>query len=202
MCHHDIPLRSSPYLVTCRFDVEILVPLNSGENGSCPKFALARTPETHCVSGQRFGLVGEERVDGLFSLPPDMSARSSNYLFLPHPNTPIAVFCACSMPLIYAEGGRMRWGSIFVGASLYTMFGMSAAWWCQLRDLETSSKLGMAASVAFVYATAFSNWFPIKRFVPRKVCLGVGAAYFTMHTAYYIDCQVAKSWLDKEIDDD
>jgi hypothetical protein len=100
-------------------------------------------------------------------------------------NTPIADFSALVLPLVYAEGGRMRWGAILTGASLYCAFGMSASMWVHFSDLETSSKVGMGASAAWIYATAMSNWLPIQRFVPRRVCAGIGCGYFAYHAYGY-----------------
>jgi hypothetical protein len=113
-----------------------------------------------------------------------MSARSTNFCFLPHVNTPLADFCALVLPFIYSEGGRMRWGAMVMGPLLYVSFGMSASLWLHMGDLVNSSLLGMAAAVGYGTVTQ-TGFFPVGRFVPKRVSAGIGAAYFCYHAYWY-----------------
>uniref|UniRef100_A0A7S1QEP1 Uncharacterized protein n=1 Tax=Neobodo designis TaxID=312471 RepID=A0A7S1QEP1_NEODS len=128
-----------------------------------------------------------------------MSAMSPSFIYKPHLNTPMAVFCGVIPAFVYSEGGRMRWGAIFSGVTLYCMFGFSSVMWVDFRDLQSSSEMGMAASAGFIAATYLTNFLPVHRFVPKRVCLGVGSAYFLMHAYGYADAQRQK-WPEVEED--
>ena len=125
---------------------------------------------------------------------------TTSFTFKPHVNTPMALFCALMPPFVYSEGGRMRWGAIYSGCALYCLFGISAVQWCDFRDLESSSLVGMIGSAGFVSCTYLTDMLPVGRFVPKRVCGGIGSAYFLMHAAYYMKAQTEK-WPEVEEED-
>ena len=93
----------------------------------------------------------------------------------------------------------MRWGACVVGPILYFTFGLSASMWVHMGDLVRSSQWGMFSGAAFALVTQ-TGWFPITRFVPKRVSFGIGAWYFMYH-AFWYHRAVNYSFID-DIEDD
>jgi hypothetical protein len=102
-----------------------------------------------------------------------------------HVNTPLVWVSLFLTPMIYNEGGRMRWGAMWAGMIIGVSGIVSAEMDNALGDIRNSSKLGMLAGAGFAI-TPRLDIFPIQRFIPNKVSSAVGASYFSYHAYKYM----------------